>query len=447
MVRQWMKQVGVIVLVGIMCMSFWVNNAVAEVTVKFMNWWGAQREEFMNDVIKNFNEIHPDIKVENLVQPWDNREERAATAIASSEPPALIMVPRVETYKFAYEGLIAPITEYVKASGIDPDEIFYAGEINNQRWGGELYSFPLPTAGGITGQYLYNKGLAAKAGFDPDDPPKTWQDMEKLAEAVTVADKLGIDVLGVDVGNESEHFIAWLYTNNGKMVSDDGKTLLFNSPEGVETLEWMVNFTNKYNGGVENVREFWEGTTEPSADFPFYHDKVGMWMINVSAFGHLKTHDADMWNDPSQWGVGLRPYNANNPNATHHGISGLTWAWGYVIPKSLPKEVQDAAYKFLEYLGTQEKGGCQFLFVQGRPSPVKSCNENPAYYEANPYWKVVLESLESDVSIPITPVQSQINDILSASIDEAFFGVKSPKEALDEAAAKSQKILDEFWAE
>lgn len=437
---------GLVVATSVCLAVLATNVFAADVTVKFMNWWGGERVDMMNEVITNFNKEHPEIIVENLVQPWDNREEVAATAIASSEPPSLIMVPRVETYKFAYEGLILPITDYVKASGIDPDEMFYAGEINNQRWDGELYSFPLPTAGGITGQYLYNTDLLTQAGFDQENLPKTWQDMEKVAEAVTMADKLGIDILGADVGTTGEAFVSWLYTNNGKMVSDDAKTLLFNSPEGVETLEWMVNFTNTYNGGVENVREFWEGVRDTNADWPYYTDRVAMWFTNVSAFGHLKTHDADMWNDTSKWGVALRPYNGNNPNAASHGISGLSFAWGYVIPKNQPKEVLDAAYTFLQFLGTNESGGCQFLFVQGRPSPVKTCNENSAYYEANPYWEEVMASLDSDVSIPVTPVQSQINDILNAAVDEVFFGVKTSKEALDEAAAKSQKILDEFWA-
>ena len=162
----------------------------AKVTVKFMNWWGGERVAMMNQVIANFNKLYPEIVVENLEQPWDNREERAATAISSSTPPSLIMTTRVETYKFAYEGLIIPITDYVNAAKINPDEIFYAGEINNQRWAGQLWSFPMPTAGGISGQYFYNKTLLKKAGFDPEKPPKTWQEMEQVAEKLTVTDQL-----------------------------------------------------------------------------------------------------------------------------------------------------------------------------------------------------------------------------------------------------------------
>ena len=43
---------------------------------------------------------------------------------------------------------------------------------------------------------IYNKNLLRDAGFDPEDPPETWQELEEMAAAITVADLMGIDVLG-----------------------------------------------------------------------------------------------------------------------------------------------------------------------------------------------------------------------------------------------------------
>ena len=94
------------------------------VEIEFMNWWGAHREPLMDEVIANFHDMNSSVQVNNSVQPWDGREERAATAVASNNPPALIMTQRVETHQFAHENLILPIDDYVQASGIDPDAIF-----------------------------------------------------------------------------------------------------------------------------------------------------------------------------------------------------------------------------------------------------------------------------------------------------------------------------------
>ncbi len=95
-----------------------------KIEIEFMNWWGSHREELMDEVIANFHDMNSSVQVNNSVQPWDGRAERAATAVASNNPPALIMTQRVETYQFAHENLIIPIDDYVQASGIDPDAIF-----------------------------------------------------------------------------------------------------------------------------------------------------------------------------------------------------------------------------------------------------------------------------------------------------------------------------------
>ena len=49
--------------------------------------------------------------------------------------------------------------------------------------------------------------------------------------------------------------------------------------------------------------------------------------------------------------------------------------------------------------------------------------------------------------MPITPVQGQLAEILNNHIEEAYFGLKSAEDALNDAAAEAQALLDEFWAE
>ena len=103
----------------------------------------------------------------------------------------------------------------------------------------------------------------------------------------------------------------------------------------------------------------------------------------------------------------IRPYNGDNPDAKHTGVTGYNFvgAWAYTIPAAHPPEKQAAAYKFAEFIGVHELGGCAFLFAQSRPSPVKACNENAAYYDINPYWDKVKEALAVDTPVQITPVQ------------------------------------------
>jgi hypothetical protein len=60
---------------------------------------------------------------------------------------------------------------------------------------------------------------------------------------------------------------------------------------------------------------------------------------------------------------------------------------------------------------------------------------------------VILQALSIDISVPVTPVQGQIADLVSEALEEVWFEVRTPKEALDWAYDKTQPILDKFWAE
>ena len=437
----------------VMLFSVGLVPALAEcdgevIELEFMNWWGAAREVLMDTLIGHFEAENPCVKVINQVQPWDNRAELLATAAASSNPPGIIMSTRPETYQFAINGLIIPIDAFVEAHATDLS-VFYDGEIGLQYWNGELYGLPMPTAGGLTGLMIYNKNLLRDAGFDPEAPPETWQELEEMAAAITVADAMGIDVLGAAAFGTDSEFVAWLYTNNGKYVTEDGRTLLFNSPEGLETLEWMLNLTNNVNHGTLNITDFFQDTAFAQGDHPWYEDKQAFLHINTSFFGHFNVNDPDGYADTESWGTMLRPYNGDNPDAHSAGTTGYNYsgAWAYTIPAVHPPEMQEAAFKFAEFIGVHPQGGCAFLFAQSRPSPVQECNENPAYYDVNPYWSVVLEGLALDTPVQITPVQGQLSEILSNNIAEAYHGVKSAEDALNDAHAEMQELLDEFWAE
>jgi multiple sugar transport system substrate-binding protein len=415
------------------------------VTVTWMNWWGGAREPLMLEIVARFQEENPLITVENQVQPWDNRVQRAATAVASSDPPSLIMVPRVEAQKFAHEDLIIPIDSYIEANNVDVEEVFYPTEINNMRWAGKTYSYPLPTGGGASCIWFYNKNVFRDAGLDPENTPETWQEVEEIIKATTVLEDGVLQKMGLS-GIGSGNFPEWTYNNNGKFYSDDMRQLLFNSPEGVETLEWMNHLMQDYFGGIETQNAFFEGVNLQNADYPFYTDTLAMMPSAVWNFFHFHTFDAEMYEDPDQWGVFFVPHNGNNPQAESHGLSGFDFAWNQVIPKGLDQAEQDAAYKWLEFFTARRAGGCWFLFKQHRPSPVQACNENPEYYEGNPYWDVVLEGLKIDISVPVTPVQGEILSIVQDALEEVWFEITEPKAALDSAYELTQPILDKFWS-
>lgn len=421
-----------------------LRHALAQgepVTIDFWNWWGVDREPLMKAIIDEFQAEFPNIVVNSLVQPWDRRDEQVVTALSGGDPPEVLMATRQEIVQFASLGTIVPITAHAESAGLDLDR-YYPSEIASMWWNDELYSLPMPTAGGETGIAFYNKDLFSAAGLDPEVAPATWAELDDVAGALTKLDANGaIDILGVDIGTGGDTFLAWLYTNGGALYSEDMKTIAFNSEQGKQTLQWQYEFLTKHYGDQQNYADFFANTTGESGEDPLYQGRLGLTHRNVSQFFHLSNLAPDL-----NYGVGLRAYNADNPEAKSQGVAGLTFGWGYVIPVGLDPAVEAAAFEWVKRLTYDDQGACRFVLEQARPSPLQDCNENPAYEEANPHWATVLEALSKDVAVGIVPPQTRVLTTLNDYVDLALYGELETGEALDLAAEETQGFLDEYWS-
>lgn len=429
-------------LAGGMMMPAAVRIATSQdsaVTIRYWNWWDVQRQALMDEIIAGFQEEFPNVTVENVPQTWDRRDEVVVTAMASGNPPEVLMATRQEIVRFAASGAIVPIDAYVESEGIDL-AAYYESEIASMWWNDQLYALPMPTAGGETGLYFYNTRLFEEAGLDPNAPPQTWDELDTATAALTKLSSNGaIEQLGANLGVNYTAFLSQLYCNNGTLYSDDLRTVTFNSEQGVETLQWLLDFVKRHYGSQQALLD-WE-TAIQEGERRFLQERQAIEFQNVSNFFHIKSNAPDL-----PYAVSFRPYNSNNPDARSQGVAAMTFGWGYIIPVGLDPEVEAAAFSFIKRITYDEAGACWFMLQQERPSPLIACNENPEYAELNPYWDIVQQSLENDVSVGVVPVQSEIFSTLMDYVDLVGFEEMSPQEGLDMAAEEAQATLDDFWA-
>ena len=76
---------------------------------------------------------------------------------------------------------------------------------------------------------------------------------------------------------------------------------------------------------------------------------------------------------------------------------------------------------------------------------MKNVAADPAMAEGNDHWDAYIANIEASEKSPVTPVQSQVNEVITQMTEEALFGTKTPEQALSDGAAAVQAILDEFW--
>lgn len=163
-------------------------------TVLTIWWWGQQEapgaQTWMNQTASLFEKAHPGVVVKNVLQTTNGLYPAfEAAAQAKKGPDIEYLWGGINTLTEAWNGYLTPIDQVIPKSEwshyLNWQEDYYQGHL----WSAPWYlspSYPL----------LYNKQLFAKAGLNPNQPPRTWTQF--LADCAALKAH-GITPLGLGV--------------------------------------------------------------------------------------------------------------------------------------------------------------------------------------------------------------------------------------------------------
>lgn len=409
-----------------------------EVTISYWHVWGGVRLPMVEKQIAGFQAKNPKIKVEQTLISQNEMREKYLTAIASGDPPDVIMIHGQRDFPaFAANKVLVPLDDLIRQEKIDAKSVWFEAEYNTYVWDKATYALPFATGAGFF-LLFWNKDHFKEAGLDPERAPRSWTELEEYARKLTVKKGAGFDRIGFDPaqGGAASNYIfrEWTFLNGGNIISKDGKKILYDSPEGLAALKWMVDFYDMY-GGFEKVRAMVSGPGEAYRE-AFQTGRVSMLVDGVFAPALFAGANPNL-----KYGTGLVPANDRNPKASIRNI--VEGGWGYAIPKGT-KHLKEA-WEFLKWTTMSEGGNLEFFKAQDRPSPVIRFT-NDDHFKKAAYWPVVQEAMQKSEYSPASPVQAKLNEVTLQMVQEALLRKKTPEEALKSAAAAAQKALDEWWA-
>lgn len=410
-----------------------------DVTLTYWHHWGGNRIPLMDAQVAAFEEAHPGICVDTVFLPWDNRLENLLTSIAAGNPPDVTMFGRQDLPFFAATESIIPLDAYMEADGISAD-MFVPAEFVGNVYNGQTWMMPQPT-GGALNIIWYNRAHFEEVGLDPDAFPETWEEMLDAAELLREGEDGFLDRVGFNplaTGGSQPSFLVWLNANGQDWISEDLRTVTINNQAGVEALEFMHAVTDGVNFGVEEVNAFWEMIGE------FDQGALILGLTSIEMNGSWTLFQLEDHADELDYGVAPIPYGPSGSADRR----GSTWGgWGYMIPQNAahPNE----AWELVSWLTTEVEGigACWFLQQQQRPSPLNDCDGYLKDGETHPRAESILNVAGLDNIAAISPIQPQADEIINRMVDDVLFGDKTAEEALADAEADIQAILDEFWAE
>lgn len=399
-----------------------------KVTLQIWHHWSTSRHPLLQARVQAFMDANPNIEVIETLQPQDGIVEKLLTSIAGGSAPDVAMLHRRNLQAFAAEGALVPLDGYISAAGIE-EGYWYPGEYASNIYDGQVYGLPITE--GIT--FLnYNTTLWEEAGLDPANFPTTWDEFVAIAEQLTqYADNGQVDIAGYVVG-DGRSFLHWLIANGQSSIySEDGLTAEVDTQAAIETLEFFKRLSDAL-GGYQNVKAFASassGLDQP----PFVMEKAAIESGQAWQFLVINETNPDLTYTLAPFPGGP---SGDGPVATNQA------SWSYVIPLGTPNA--DAAWELVKYL-TVDDGAKQFLLDQGRASPVIAYNEAEEYV-GTPHWDEFLAISQNSRTIGISPVQPQVEPVLTEMVERVLVGDMTPEEAATWADAEVQRLLDEFWA-
>jgi sn-glycerol 3-phosphate transport system substrate-binding protein len=244
---------------------------VAAQPVKITFWYalsGAQGQ-VVEAMVKKFNAEQKNITVDVIFQgSYADIAQKLTAAITAKTVPDIAQMGGAPT--LAESGAIVPITEFLT----EPERAdIYEGFLDYNKFAGKLVTMPFNNS---VPMLYYNKDLFAAAGLDPNKPPATWDELVKAAQALTKPGQWGLNT------HTDTHWYlsAMIMQNGGKILSDDGKKVVYNSPEGIEALQFWGDLVTKHKVMPANQH------AQASADF--LAGKVAMMMRSSASLAAVE---------------------------------------------------------------------------------------------------------------------------------------------------------------
>ncbi len=349
----------------------------------------------------------------------DQVSGKIMTAVAGNKAPDLMWWGPMNTGQMAKTGKLVKIQEL-----IDADQNFDKNDVYQGLWDGGSYDgsvWTFPFAANNVALY-YNKKHFEEAGLNPAGL-KTWDDLVAYAGKLTGDDRVGLEVsIGTGEWMTFSTLLPFLWQAGGKFISEDGKTILFNSEAGVRALEFLASLVNEHK--VAKWSEVGAGYKIDN----FLAGRVSMMICGPWNLGALKKQDK------VEYGAIMLP--KDKIFATDLGGENL-----YLFKSDAERE--KAAWELCKFIASTEFQ-VDWAIATGYLPISKSAAADPRYQTflaENPFVRTFSEQMQYAMARPSVPGYQKVSDEFSKAADLVFYGKMSAQDALDKAAQKSKRYL------
>lgn len=387
-----------------------------KVTLDFM-WWGVESEtKTMQEIIKKFEEVNPDIKVNFLHVHWTSYWDKLNAQIAAGIPPDVSRLIWQKIGTYTQQDVLLDLTPYLNK---DLPGKFMQTLWSTVKHNGEIIGIPFVTD---TIALIYNKKYIANAEIKVPQELKdawTWEKFEEISKKVIQKNNCKY---AISFDKDGHRIPIFFYQNGGSLTSKDyKKSELFKKPV-ILAFEWIKKMHDKKYATVDTII----GTLDNDEAFV-----QGLVAFNYGGMWMMKYYDQFQ---KDNWDVTFLP--KNKASATCFGGNLLV---AYKKTKH-PAE----AWKLISYItdGENMKKFCEEnIFIPAR-TDIK-----PDY---GPYREKARKFIQQYKTVPehfvkenIMPAFSVFYISLEKEIAKVVTGQSTPEEAVKKLNSEFENLLKE----
>lgn len=349
-----------------------------------------------------------------------------AAAFRAGQPPVLIQVFEVGTATMlSPQGIIKPVHEIMKENGYDlPESSFLPALRQFYSQNGQLQALPFNNSIPVI---FYNADALAKVGYNQDNFPKTWDEMEILAAKLKKN--------GVRCGYSSA-YPSWIQVESFSalhglpLIDSLTRKAIYNNQAVVHHLErlkrWQAQHYFEYGGRVND------------ATVLFTSGRCAMFSQSSGSFNSLSRLVK------FKLGAAMLPIDTSASRQRYTNVAGGAALWAVNGHSAAVYHAVALFYNYLALPQTQQrwhqKTGYIPIGLEGIYGPLATKSTHPTIRLA----QIDLAGTSRQKAYYHLGPQNQIRAINDEAMEAIFAGIKTPAKALDDAVVRANYVIRRF---
>jgi len=439
-----MKKFNIFLGLMLLLVFSFVSIVSAETTIKIAHFYdpmagGANTDNYnwFQQVISDFEEANPGIRVEPEIFKWDQIDVKAMADYRAGikDHDVFLTSPQLMS-QHKLVGDLVDLSPYISNwSDEKMDQFSWSATWGKTKIGNEYLGLPL---GAHTRLLLYNREMFKEVGLDPDRPPTNLNELVEYAKKLTrdtdgdgKIDVWGLGIyLGPDRATMELSFAPLIWHFGGKLWNPETKKATFASEEGIKAAKTLCDWVNKYEitpkFAVSGSHDDVQLKNAMDGNYAMVWGWGSYWISQLEDKGWVEGVFP-----PTPDGKAVVTDVALTPTQPQ---AQFTNAWFISIYKL--SQNKDAAWKFVDFLLNSEN--LKEYPDAGLPARANIWNV-PEYQ--TPFYKTWKEAISKGRTMPPTAHYGELADTVAAALQQIL--------VIDEGAniAKTlQKAQDEYNA-